>query len=416
LIDDLHEEFYSIYSEERDISISDHIRVLRERLRKISNNVCLNGVKCVTFFTNGLPWGYAFNEVPSTHVLTNRNIIGPYLINAIASERQGIRVCLLIDPGQDEHAEVENIRELLVKNHVFVRVLNDKTASVLNAELNIIHYPYDLLIISTHASDMEGIRVTYKYADRHGKEREFVIDEGVGFAVKRKSEKVKVTEFMRFISLDGVPWYDSEGKKQIDAGQALQDFINLKTADQRKISTIKREKRNRIQGSMALKMSDGNMLIALHSIGYKTSPIIFNNACCSWHELASRFIYAGARSYIGTLIPVTDVEATEVAKAVFINHLEKPLSTAIWHAQNDTYGEDKRHPYAVIGLHFTTINFNTNNQIDIPTYIARSLIESHKAWTIKAADESVNGEVRENAREYSEFLANELKNHLRRWI
>jgi hypothetical protein len=412
LISDIHEEFYSIYSEGNNKSVSESIKVLRERLRNLSGEINFRGVKCATFFTSGLPWGYAFNEVPSTHIFTNQNIIGVYLVSAIASEKQGIKVCLLIDPGKFEHAEIKMIRELLVKRNVFVRVLEDKTATCHNVDLNIVLYPYDLLIISTHAGDVEGMRVTYKFTDSCGNDREFVIDEGVGFAFKPKSDKIKVTNFMRFVSLDGVLWSDSKGKKQINAGYALQDFINFRTSDEKRIRTIKKEETNRVQNSMALKMSDGNLLIMLHSIGYRTSPIIFNNACCTWHELAARFIFAGARSYIGTMFPVTDVEATEIANSLFKNHLDKPLAMAIWCAQNDIYGDDKRHPYVMVGLHFSRMSFSKK---DVPKYIAYYLLESLMAWKIKSVDESKDSEVRRNAKEYKEFLEEELKKHMSHW-
>ena len=82
-------------------------------------------------------------------------------------------------------------------------------------------------------------------------------------------------------------------------------------------------------------MYDHNYICVPQSLCPHHSPIIFNNACASWHRLAETFIFANARTYIGTLFSVTDAEAQEVANHLLDTYFGKPLAIALWRAQND---------------------------------------------------------------------------------
>jgi hypothetical protein len=163
---------------------------------------------------------------------------------------------------------------------------------------------------------------------------------------------------------------------------------------------------------MALKMSDNVYQPYPLQIDYKRSPIIINNACSSWHELASRFIYAGARAYIGTLFPITNFEATDFSVSLFRNHLGKPLASAIWEIQQELYGNEIRHPYIVVGPHFVKIKIN---KINAPGYIDNYLEESLEIWK-RASKNNPNDEAKIKATRIAEFINEELTEHRKRWI
>jgi hypothetical protein len=120
-------------------------------------------------------------------------------------------------------------------------------------------------------------------------------------------------------------------------------------------------------------MYDGSYLAALHSIANNKSPIVINNACCSWHNLAKRFTFAGTRAYIGTLIDVSDIEDQEVAGQLFGKQFGEPLGVALWQAQNRVYGVGNRHPYILVGPHLQRLRTTRDH---IPTYILERLKES----------------------------------------
>ncbi|CDZ30510.1 Hypothetical protein, partial CDS, partial [Neorhizobium galegae bv. officinalis] len=101
------------------------------------------------------------------------------------------------------------------------------------------------------------------------------------------------------------------------------------------------------------------------------NPIIVNNACVSWHQLASRFMYAGASTYIGTLAEVLPWEAEEVIVRAITKHYDKPLAHAIWSAQRETYQGSVRKPYVVTGVYTSQLRPTT---ADAPEYIARRIL------------------------------------------
>ncbi len=85
-------------------------------------------------------------------------------------------------------------------------------------------------------------------------------------------------------------------------------------------------------------MYDNNLILMNQNVGGKGLPIIINNACVSWHELAGRFLFAGARGYVGTLIDALTSDAHAIATELFGKQFGKPLPIALWAAQNRCYG------------------------------------------------------------------------------
>lgn len=71
-------------------------------------------------------------------------------------------------------------------------------------------------------------------------------------------------------------------------GSALQDFYAARLGERIPISRVRV---TRIPGSAALAMSNGEMRTTPLNAGANSFPIVFNNACVSWHELAGRFMF-----------------------------------------------------------------------------------------------------------------------------
>ncbi len=413
--DEINEEFYTLYSEEAPGSFDEKTVALRKKLRNLVGEIeYLEPTSGLTFVTSSLPFGFAFNEVPSTHIFAYPDM-GVHLPNAIAEEqpnRSGIRVSLLIEPGDFDNSEITEISDRLRGRGGFVRILAEGGATVLNVHQNIEFYPYDLLVISTHADETSGRRVTYQFTDRHGCQHEITVDEGVGLGFDPATRKVLVTTYERFVSFDGVPWHDSEGKSKIKNSEvALQDYVEIKQKDIESLKIIDTKELKRVKGCMALKMVDDIYLPSPHAIADINSPIIINNACSSWHELSKRLIFAGARAYIGTMFPITGIEAKEIGRRLFASHLEEPLAFALWQVQNEVYGREMRRPYVMVGPHFTRIHIS---QIHVPNYLTHRLSISIKRWQ-KKSESHPEEEIRTNAKKAKEFLEKELREHIMRW-
>src|SRR5690606_28884428 len=113
---------------------------------------------------------------------------------------------------------------------------------------------------------------------------------------------------------------------------------------------VSHEAVDRVRGSMAISLHDGLWLFASHGLHPETAPIVLNNSCWSWHRLCAKFTFAGARAYIGSLYPVINLEAQEVAVTTFRQHGSRELFLALWKAQQAVYGDQGRRPYVMFGL------------------------------------------------------------------
>jgi len=135
---------------------------------------------------------------------------------------------------------------------------------------------------------------------------------------------LKVTQFMRFVSLDGVDWNDPYKTEKLYVGRAILDFMELtKDASNPVMKPVKRDTVPRVVGSAALSMHDQNLIVLPKPLADEGTPIIINNACTSWHRLAKNFTFGNARAYIGTLFPVTPSEAQEVVIELLDKHFGK---------------------------------------------------------------------------------------------
>ena len=155
---------------------------------------------------------------------------------------------------------------------------------------------------------------------------------------------------------------------------------------------------------MAMKLHDGNWLYISHGFPPESAPLFVNNACWSWHQLSQRTTFAGARGYLGSLFPITDAEAQEVAQNVFGRYLGRELVHAIWLAQREVYGASRRRPYVLVGLPFISIK---PNHTDAVGFLDRALVSGITDWS-KKAKESPYADVRRNAEPYARFLHEEL--------
>ena len=96
-------------------------------------------------------------------------------------------------------------------------------------------------------------------------------------------------------------------------------------------------------------------------------------------QLADRFMFAGARAYIGTLIGVLPFDAAPVAEHTIEHHNGRPLAEALWDAQNSVYGQVARRPYVIFGVYPQRLRVTPD---DVPAYILRRLRASLASWDL----------------------------------
>jgi len=203
-----------------------------------------------------------------------------------------------------------------------------------------------------------------------------VVDVAIGIEQTDDPDKLRVVEFMRFHSLDGVDWNDPRAKANLHVGTAIRDYTER--TQNGELKPIRTEPVFRVRMSAAMTMHDHYYIAMPHTLAEHGSPIIINNACVSWHELALRFTFAGARAYIGTLYMVSDLEAESVTVKLLDKHWGKCLPHALWSAQNATYGTDgDRRPYVVTGVYPQRLRVTREN---VPLYVMEKLIAALNSW------------------------------------
>ncbi len=379
--EDLTEELYSLY-DLRGESATDSLVQLAKRVRVLCPGV-IPPDGGITFFTSHIPYGFGFPEVPSTHLELYPDL-GGSVLNGLAAgnaDTTGIRCAVLVDPDQTRSPEVEAVARSLTNRSVFVRGYPWKTANVRDITNTVELFPYDFLLFATHCGDADGYRFTYEFSDASGRTRRLVVDTAIGVAQTDDPDMLNVMQFERFHELDGVSWSDPKKSEKLEVGTAIKDFVELHNA--KELEPVERELIPRVLGSAALKMADHNYIAMPRELADHGSPVIFNNACASWHQLSGRFMFAGARAYIGTLFPVTGAEAAQVAE-FFVEHDEAmPLAEALWRAQNKTYDQSQmRRPYVMTGVYPQNLNVV---QDDVPSYIQGRLESALNSWNEHAS-------------------------------
>lgn len=376
------ETFYSIDAPGVDAA-AERARV-SARMRELVGAVELPANGSLTFIVQQLPIGVAFPELPGTHLFTYPDL-GRAVVNGFAAEQPGTRgtnVAVLVNPQKVAAPEIEAAAKLLPARKIFVRGYEGRGANVRAVSEMVDLFPYDLLLFATHCGDASGYRWTYEYRDSEGIDRKLVVDVAIGVGHTDDEDILRVMQYNRFHSLDGVDWSDPVAKADLYVGSAIRDWSER--VRDKAFEPVHREPLDRVLGSAVLAMADNNYLPMPRALACEGSPIIFNNACVSWHELAGRFMFTNARAYIGTLYPVSDIEAEAVAVALLGKHFGKMLPHALWSAQNSVYGEGSdRRPYVVSGVYPQRLR---STREDVPRRIISKLWNGLRYWKNRAAE------------------------------
>lgn len=366
----------------------------------------LGRFKAILFVTGGFPWGIAFPEVPTTHMYRypdfGRSVVAG--LWASQSPARGARNALLIEPALVQGGEIDAIAKALNKNHTLTRILPHRAATISRVQHMMDFLPQDVIVISSHAGDAQGTRVTYQYEDDDGRQRTLVVDQTHSIGYDRTEDKFPVMEFTRFVSLDGVSWDDDVAKSELPVGTAITAWSKLDMLERTKYM-VAEEDINRVASSMAMMLNDGPWLFISHGFHPAAAPLVLSNCCWSWHEIGLRMMFAGARGYVGALFPVTDVEAQEVGRALFAGKPGEPTFKALWRAQREVYGNSPRRPYVLLGLPSVYVPMNPVNS---PVYLHEAYQKEIAHWSA-AAEHYAEDELKDNAQRAANFLAEDFE-------
>jgi hypothetical protein len=112
-----------------------------------------------------------------------------------------------------------------------------------------------------------------------GIDRTLVVDITIGVGQTDDANKLSVTQFIRFISLDGVDWNDPHNKETLYVGRAILDHLERTKSDL--LQPVRKDTVPRVVGSSALKLYDHNLIVLPRALVDEGTPVIINNACAS---------------------------------------------------------------------------------------------------------------------------------------
>ncbi|MBU4509649.1 MAG: hypothetical protein L6305_08525 [Actinomycetia bacterium] len=307
----------------------------------------------VVFFTNGIPYGILPFRSPVAHFLLERDL-GLQILRGYRRINEGnssFALSMICDPGDIPDTESVRIKKKFKTNGIDILDLSGANAQAYRFMHLIERYPFDFIMISSHAGELSGKRITSKVTSSKGIINDVVYDLYACFALEPGEDTVTVTELIIPVSIDGILWTDKKQLRENDRARHFnfEEFRKNINYD-KKEKIIKIEDRKGVKFSSALQLYKGSWIPALHTVGDIRYPIIFNNACSSWIEMANRFLFAGASVYIGTTKDINTIMAFDCGiKFIEFALKQKSMLFSLFRAQNTFVMELGYSPYLYWG-------------------------------------------------------------------
>jgi len=396
----------NLFSWGKSSSKIDLDKIEKEVNTRISN-IQFNKFKYATFFTYGLPYGFILkNCIPISHVF--RSIFeDAFIFNSISFETdEGLGSAIVFSPESLADEETQDVIKILENNNFHVKALLGKSATVANFDHYAGHYPYDLMHICSHGGETDGYYVIEKFLDRENKAHTVEYHEIVGFAPIPGEEMVPVHRKMIFRKLDGFKWRSPELEQQKIPSFVFTDLTKI-LLEKGINAGIKRMRiKEPIPNSCCIKCYDSIHQGLIRHLASNGSPLIFNNTCASWSEIAGGFIAAGCRGYIGTLWNIDNTIAAVSARVFYQTLFEGNVIAAFYKMIKSTNSPVDKDIYIFWGLHFCSIK---KPKVAGSLKVLQELIRSAYLWMDFIHRVEIP-ELQRNAREILRFVLNEIAN------
>ena len=388
-----------------------HRRTVENAVNKRITGTSFRDFEYATFFTNGLPYSFVLEKViPCSYVhLSIRPDL--FVFNCLAFERvETFHSAVVFSPLFFADEETNWLVEFFKDNNYYLRQLIGQDASFANLDFTLQHFPYSLLHICSHGGEVDGWEVSEEFVDRNGETHVIEYDEVVGCdLIADKDGRVQVHRKAIFRKLDGLLWMSEELDKKKIPEYVFLDMWKALYQDQRtKFNpNAKRKKKGQIATSCAIRCSDTIHQGELQVLASHSSPLVFNNTCWSWYEVASLFLSCGSRGYVGTLWAIDNEGAIVGARTFYDNVFSGTVLSAFHQAVRAIDNTQSKNIYVFWGLHFSTLSQARNAQESRGEVFAE-LARSFAGWR-----EHINGsksaEGKRNAARVLASVIRELK-------
>lgn len=366
--------------------------------------------KFATFFTDGLPYGLVLeNQIPFSHVMLRVRTDHFVFENIYLEKTKGFfGGAIIFSPGEFDDDETDDVIDRLNANNYEVVGLFREHATVKNFDNFVQHYPHDILHICSHGGEVEGYYVIEEFKDRDGETHKIEYEEVVGFSPVGDGEHVEVFRKAIFRKFDGLKWMSKELNDKQFPNYVWEDMFTVFRSGEGKHLRVPAN--YKILGSCHIKCHDSIHQGQFHAISSHGSPIVFNNTCSSWYEIAKSFIGAGARAYVGTLWNIKDPVAVSSAKVFYEKVMMAPIGVAFHEmVKNISYAGDKN-VYLYWGLHFSTLPVRVEKT---NVEILSELMGALPRWLESAYREDKDEEVKKNSLKAAAFVAYLIKSEMK---
>jgi hypothetical protein len=352
----------------------------------------LSAFRYATFFTEGLPYSlFSNNAIPCSqvHLAVRPDLF--VLNNIMFSAGGGFGSAVVFSPVFFPDEETTWLCKFFDQNKYFLRALVGKGGTVANFGFYTEHWPYDILHICSHGGEVDGYEMSETFVDLNGIPHTVEFEEVIGVTpVLDNPQKVAVHKKVFPRKLDGLAWMSPELKeKKLDDNVINQMWKSMLRSEGR------RKKIGRIALSCAIACTDSIHQGQFDALASYSSPIIFNNTCWSWHEVALFFLDCGARGYIGTLWAIGNDAAVVAAKVFYENVFRGTVLGAVHKALKAIAATPSSNIYVFWGLHFSSLPPGN----DIGASVAKIKEETARsvmAW-IRKIQTTKSAEVRRNS-------------------
>ncbi len=385
---------------------------LSDKVHKRIGGVYFPSYEFATFFTEGLPYSLILHDVipfSYVHLLYKPDFF--IFDNLLFEKKQNINAAVVFSPQAFKDEETNYVIKSLQAQHLYVRELVGKSASVYNIDMHVKEFPYDLLHICSHGGEVNGYAMADTFKDRDGNTHMIEYDEVVSFAPNPDEKLIPVARKTIWRKFDGLVWGSKEFR---EAGYPHYVFADMQI-EMEKLFNDKTHKQVRtpkaiVPDSCAIKCADFAYQAMIQVVaGHHTAPVIFNNSCWSAAGIADSFLAGGVRGYIGTLWKVNNQIATEVAET-FYNHLfDGTVLDALQKGLEKCRGTNNEGIYIYWGLHFSTIQ-KGHSITESRENVCKALLRSFYRWTDHAKTVA-SAKIRDNVNRLADWNMRQLRQY-----
>ncbi|MEM6813088.1 MAG: hypothetical protein AAF600_01695 [Bacteroidota bacterium] len=335
--------------------------------------------KFVTFFTDGLPYSLILkNIVPISHVHLRINPDFFVFNNINLASHSDTFSAVVFSPEKFEDEETDFVVDELTRNNFLVKSLIGNDATYFNLDNHIQHYPYGLLHLCSHGGEIKGNRIIEKFLDSNGEEHTVEYDEIFSYGLNPYKDSHKVATKRMPRKFDGLTWGSREFKESSYGQSVFADMFRLLGNEKNQESSIEVN----VPGSCHIQCADSVYQAMFSHLAAMQSPLIFNNTCWSWSDIADSFLGAGAMGYIGTLWNIDNSRATKSAKIFYENIFDNSILFALHKALGHLEATRDENIYIFWGLHFKAFTPSPNLK-GSRLLVFNKIMDSMEMWKSK---------------------------------